>query len=303
MKFGIFTLAVVCAAVPCSAQSGNLSDWPKLIDQKRCDAAKTLCTNFVDSTNITEQAQAQKCLANVALCGHDIIQLEGDDAGGGNLHGGYTQEAVDEALAHLNLGIKLAPQDITIHKGRLYLLEVSGRYDEMIKALDESCSIYEGTDAPDTWLGYAPELMDLRQYNAGLEFMRVLDKHYPNNPDIIANIGGFLLYLKRTDESIPYLQKAVELAPQDSLNAWDLGRAYDYDGQIALADKWYQKSLSLPRDKDQENETPCLYAEFVEMKLDDRPRACTLEKQNCPADQQTACASPAKAPLSPAKNQ
>jgi tetratricopeptide (TPR) repeat protein len=134
--------------------------------------------------------------------------------------------------------------------------------------------------------------MDLGQYNAGLELMKVLDKHYPNNPDIIANIGGFLLYLKRTGEAIPYLQKAVDLAPQDSLNAWDLGRAYDYSDQVALADKWYQKALSLPPDRDMESDAPCLYAEFVETKLKDRPRACTLEKQKCPAEKQTACAAP-----------
>jgi tetratricopeptide (TPR) repeat protein len=292
MKNGMVALAVFCASLACAAQSGNISDWTKLIDGKQCEAAKGLCTEFVDSANIAEQAEAQKCLANVALCGHDIIQLEGDDAGGGNLHGSYTPEAIDEALVHLNLGIKLAPQDLSIHQGRLYLLEISGRYDEMVKALDESSTIYKGKGVPDAWLGYAPEVMDLGQYNAGLELMKVLDKHYPNNPDIIANIGGFLLYLKKTDEAIPYLQKAVELAPQDSLNAWDLGRAYDYSDQIALADKWYQKALSLPPGQDMESDVPCLYAEFVEEKLKDRPRACTLQKQNCPAEKQTACAAP-----------
>src|SRR5579863_563289 len=148
MKIGIFTLAAICAALPCAAQSGNLSDWTKLIDSRQCEAAKSLCTKFVDSANITEQAEAQKCLSNVALCGHDLIQLEGDNAGGGNLHGSYTPKAIDEALEHLNLGIKLAPQDVTIHCGRLYLLEISGRYNEMVKALDESATIYKGKDAP-----------------------------------------------------------------------------------------------------------------------------------------------------------
>jgi tetratricopeptide (TPR) repeat protein len=292
MKIGIFALAAVCATLPCAAQSGNLSDWPKLIDAHKCDAAKSLCTIFVDSANITEQAEAQKCLANVSLCGHDIIQLEGDDAGGGNLHGSYAPEAVDEALVHLNLGIKLAPQDLSIHKGRLYLLEVSGRYDEMIKALDESCTIYTGKEAPDTWLGYAPEIADLGHFEVGLELMKVLDRHYPNTPDIVANIGGFLLMMKKPADAIPYLQKSVQLSPQDSLNAWDLGRAYDYTDQIELADKWYQEAFLLPQDKDMVGDAPCLYAAFVETKLKDRPRACTLEKQSCPVDKQTACSAP-----------
>lgn len=290
MKIGIFTLAAFCATLPCAAQSGNLSDWTKLIDSRQCEAAKGLCTKFVDSANITDQAEAQKCLSNVALCGHDLIQLEGDDAGGGNLHGSYSPEAVDEALLHLNLGIKLAPQDLSIHKGRLYLLEISGRYDDMIKALDESCGIYKGNDAPDTWLGYAPEIADLGHFEVGLELMKVLDRHYPNTPDIVANIGGFLLMMKKPADAIPYLQHSVQLSPQDSLNAWDLGRAYDYTDQIGLAEKWYQKALSLPQDRDMESDVPCLYAEFVEKKLKDRTRACRLQKQNCLAEKRTACA-------------
>ncbi len=294
MKIEVFMLAALCATLPCAAQPANLADWTKLIDTKQCEAAKALCTKFVDSTNIADQAEAQKCLANVALCGHDIIQLEGDDAGGGNLHGSYTPEAIDEALVHLNLGIKLAPQDLSIHKGRLYLLEVSGRYDEMIKALDESCGIYKWNDAPDTWLGYAPEIADLGHFEVGLQLMKVLDRHYPNTPDIVANIGGFLLMMKKPADAIPYLQQAVQLSPQDSLNAWDLGRAYDYTDQVALAEKWYQRALSLPPDQDMNKDVPCLYAEFVEKKLNDRPRACTLEKQNCPTEKQTACAAAAK---------
>ncbi len=85
--------------------------------------------------NVAEQVEAQKCLANTALCGNDVMLLEGDSAAA--RWGGYKPEAVDEALVHLNAGLKLAPQDITIHEGRLHVLEVAGRYDAMIKALDE----------------------------------------------------------------------------------------------------------------------------------------------------------------------
>jgi tetratricopeptide (TPR) repeat protein len=288
-------LAIVCTPVFCLAQSGNLSDWPNLM--KKCDVktAKPLCESYVNSKDIAQQAEAQKCLANVALCGNDLIQLEGDETGGGNIHGSFTPEAVDEALVHLNLGIQLAPQDISIHEGRLHLLEVSGRYSEMVEALDDSCSIYKGKDAPDVWLAYSAELADLRQYNVGLAFMKVLNVHYPNNPDILGNIGAFLSYLKRDDEAVPYLLKAVEMAPKDPINAWDLGREYDYTGQSALADKWYQKGLALMTDPDQKKQSLCLYAQFIEKKLNDRSRACTMEQKDCPSDARAACA-PAAAP-------
>lgn len=274
-----------------NCQKKNIDDWTKLIDANKCEEANQLCTAFVDSTITVEKAEAQKCLSNVVLCGHDIIQLQGDDVGGGTMSGGFTPEAVDQALVHLNLGIKLAPQDLSIHQGRLHIMEVATRYSDMVKALDESCDIYKGKDALEAWLAYAPELYDLRQYQVGLDFMKVLDKHYPNNPDIIGNIGAFLSSLKKIDESIPYLQKAVQLAPGDPINAWDLGRAYDYAGQIDLADIWYQKGISLDTDADRRKNSSCLYAVFIETKLHDRARACPLEKKSCEEERRTACTS------------
>ena len=291
MKALIFA-AICCTAVYATAQSTKLSDWTKLIDGGKCDAAKALCTKFADSSTLSDKVDAQKCLSNVALCGNSMIEIEGDDVGGGTLRGSYAPEAIDEALVHLNLGIKLAPQDLSIHMGRLHVLEISGRYDQMIKALDESCTLYRGKEAPDSWLAYAPELADLRQYSAGLEFMKVIDKHYPDNSDILGNIGAFLSMLNRPAEALPYLQKAAELAPKDPINTWDLGRAYDHSDQISLADQWYQKGIALMTDADQRKNSSCLYAEFVENKLKDSARACRLEKQSCPKERQTACSSP-----------
>lgn len=289
MKFQMIALAVSLSAVNCLAQTGNLSDWPKLLDKNDVKAAQALCTSFAGSKDIAQQVEAQKCLANVALCGNSETLIEGDDAGGGNLRDSYKPEAVDEALVHLNLGLKLAPQDLSIHMGRLHVLEVSGRYAEMAKALDESSSIYNGKDAIEAWLAYAPELMDLRQYDAGVDFMRVMDKHYPNNPDILGNIGAFLSLLKKNSEALPYLQKAVDLAPNDPINSWDLGRLYDYMGQNDLADQWYKKGIALESDPERLKVSSCIYAKFVANKLNDVSLGCSLEKKSCAPDERKAC--------------
>ncbi|MGA2653220.1 MAG: tetratricopeptide repeat protein [Terracidiphilus sp.] len=292
MKSSLFTLTLLFSAAICVAQTPSLSDWPKLLDKKDVKAARTLCEGFTGSKDIAQQVEAQKCLANVALCGNDVVLLEGDNTGGGSIREGYKHEAVDDALLHLDIGLKLAPQDLSIHQGRLHVLEMSGRYSEMVKALDESSTIYKGKDALDAWMAYAPELMDLRQTEAGLEFMKVLEKRYPDNPDVLGNIGAFLSMLKRDADAIPYLQKAADLAPKDPINAWDLGRTYDYAGQIDLADKWYQKGISLETDPDRRKESACLYGQFVEKKLNDRERGCSLEKKGCSASEQTACGPP-----------
>jgi tetratricopeptide (TPR) repeat protein len=294
MKSQLFTMVVLCAVVTCAAQSPELSDWPKLLDKKDVKAARALCERFTDSKDLAQQVEAQKCLANVALYGNDVVLLEGDNPGGGSLRQGYQLEAVDEALLHLNRGLELAPQDLSIHQGRLHVLEVSGRYSEMVKALDESSAIYKGKDALDAWMAYSSELSDLRQYEAGLAFMKVLEKRYPDNPDVLGNIGAFLSMQKKEGEAIPYLQKAADLAPKDPINAWDLGRAYDYAGQADLADKWYQKGISLETDPDQIKESSCLYGQFLEKNFHDPARACTLEKKGCSSNEQTACAQTTK---------
>lgn len=271
------------------SQTAKISDWPHLIEANKRDAAQKLCSSFVDSPKINEKVEAQKCLANVALMGNDIVLLEGNDAGGGEIRSGYTKEAADAALAHLDIALKLAPQDLSIHQGRLHILEVAGRYSDMIKALDQSCTIYKGTNAVDAWLPYVGELNDMQQYQAAIDFSKVLDKHYPNNPDVVGNIGAFLSILGRFTEAIPYLQRAASLAPTDPINAWDLGRAYDYANQNELANRWYQKGLALLTDKKQLAGSTCLYGQFLDKKLHDRERACSLEKNNCAPNEQSAC--------------
>ena len=158
MRFQLVGLAALLFAAGCAAQSSSLSDWPKLLEKKDTKAAKELCTRYAGSTVLAKKVEAQKCLANVALSGNEVILVEAN-AANGPLQKGYKPEAVDEALVHLNLALKLAPQDLAVHQDRLHVLEVGGRYSDMPKTLEESCTIYKGKAAPNAWLGYAPELI------------------------------------------------------------------------------------------------------------------------------------------------
>jgi hypothetical protein len=133
MKIHLALLSVLVCALPIAAQSSNLAEWPTILGkedcrQADCDRARALCLTFVHSTLLTEQVEAQKCLANVALCNKAVTMLEGDDAGGGSIRSGFPADAIDEALLHLNKGLELAPQDLSIHQGRLHILEKGGRY-------------------------------------------------------------------------------------------------------------------------------------------------------------------------------
>lgn len=162
----------------------------------------------------------------------------------------------------------------------------------MVKALNESCAVYKGSEGVQAWLDYTSELFEDKQFRASLALLEVLDKHYPDSHDVLGNIGAIHLMLKEDEQGIRYLQRAVDLAPQDAIDAWNLGRAYDYTEKLELADRWYQKALALDTESDRRQHSACIYAAFVGNKLHDSKRACELQRESCPTDQQSACPAP-----------
>jgi tetratricopeptide (TPR) repeat protein len=274
-------------SIPCAAQTGN--DWGKLLDAKKIKEAEALCTSWTASPQLSKRVEAEKCLANVELCKGSQLHLMGNDTGGGSLGEGYTPEAAKAALIHLNKGIQLAPQDLSIHQGRLYVLESAGMFDAMDKALEDSIGIYKGADALQAWLAFDAELGDMGQARAGLSFAEVLNRHYPNSHDVLGNIGAFHNMLGEHEQALPFEQRAAKLAPSDPMDVWNLGWTYNYLGNTAEADTWMSKSIALDPSGKQLPDSKCLYAEFVETKLHQTERACKLEKASCPPDRQKAC--------------
>jgi Tfp pilus assembly protein PilF len=159
----------------------------------------------------------------------------------------------------------------------------------MARALEDSCTVYKGSDGLDAWLAYPAELLEANQLHASLSLSRILEKHFPDSHDVVGNIGAVLLRLKEDDEAAKYLNRAVQLAPSDPIDTWNLARLYDFTGKNELADEWYQKALQLDWDPQRKREDTCTYAEFVEKKLRDTARACKLQKENCDLNEQTAC--------------
>jgi tetratricopeptide (TPR) repeat protein len=263
--------------------------WLELLNTGHCKDAEDLCTGWLTSTDKGRQVEAYKCLANAALCGNTAIRLEGDDAGGGTMSEDFQPEAIDKALGYLNQALKLAPQDLSIHQGRLHLLEISFRVPEMASALDESCRVYKGPHALDAWLAYTDEFFQDKRYRAALTLLEVLDRHYPDSHEVQGNMGAMHMALKEDDKALVYLLKAVELAPSDPIDTWNLAREYDFTDKTELADALYQKAIALDSDAGRRRTSTCAYATFVEQKLRDAKRACELQKTACPVKEQTAC--------------
>lgn len=109
---------------------------------------------------------------------------------------------MDQALAHLNAAAALAPEDLSVHKGRLYLLLIAGRYDDMAKALGESVKALKNSDTLAEWLAYpASFFTSLMQASPG----PVPDSGtgISRFPRVVANIGSVLTMLERDDEALP----------------------------------------------------------------------------------------------------
>lgn len=247
----------------------TLADWPKLIAAKRCEDARNLCTAYVYSVDTSGRVGAQKCLAEADICAGNNLQ---------------------DALMHLNVALRMAPQDISVHMARLHTLQKTGNFAMMPQALEESSNIYKGSDALQSWLRISEELMDARQYSTGLDFTRVMDRHYPNQAQVLGDMGMFASAMGKNDDAIAYLKRATSLAPKDETITWEMARVYDNANQIDLANRWYKKSLPMTRSAHQLMENSCVYAMFVETKLHDRQHACQMERMSCEIEQQTACA-------------
>jgi tetratricopeptide (TPR) repeat protein len=106
---------------------------------------------------------------------------------------------------------------------------------------------------------------------------------------VIGNVGAVHSVLREDAEALKYLKRAVELAPEDPIDTWNLGRLYDFMNKTDLADQWYQKALRLEKNADQLKTNSCIYGGFLEKKTKQIKRACEIEKKYCDTEEQTAC--------------
>ena len=279
-----------------AAQCGYVTSIPwvreagRFIGQGKPDEAAKLCRTHLKADDPRFRVTARTCLAAIALQESEKMTLIKNDVGGGGLVPGYFGPGVDEAVNHLSEAIATTPQTPCLHQDRLEALIKARRYDDALRALEASIKTYKGEDPVDILLPPGSRLFNLRLLRAALDYFRVLDKHYPNDYRINANIGAVLTMLKQDEEALKYMGKAVKLNPDDQINVWNLARLYDFTGKLPLADKTYQRALTLEQDTAKKKRLTCVYADFLEKRLKDKARACLLQKANCQdKTKHTAC--------------
>jgi Flp pilus assembly protein TadD len=273
------------AAEEAAAQEADQS-WVALVDHDKTAELPPLCQPWLKSPNRLLVAEGHKCLANFELAGARAVRVEGDKSGG-VLASGYHGPGVDAALAHLDAGITASPDDLSIHQGRLHVLEASGRSERMSAALEQSLAVYKGPDAHDAWIAYTGELAEDRQLANGVAFLRVLLKRYPDDHEVVGNLGAFLQELGRTDEALTFLRRAVELAPEDAYDNWNLGQALA-KSDPAAAETSLRKGLARAKEEDRGGMS-CKLGHFLEERRGNPPEACALEKRGCEKNDHSAC--------------
>jgi tetratricopeptide (TPR) repeat protein len=273
------------AADEAAAQEAGKS-WIALCDQDKSAELPPLCQPWLTSPNRLLVAEGHKCLANFELAGARTVRIDGDKSGG-VLAGGYHGPGVDAALTHLDAGIAASPDDLSIHQGRLHVLEASGRFERMSAALEQSLAVYRGPDARKAWLAYTFELEEDRQLESDVAFVRVLLKRYPEDHEVVGNLGAVLQELGRTDEALTFLRRAVALAPEDAYDNWNLGQAL-INSDLAAAEASMRKGLARAKEEDRAGMS-CKLGHFLEEKRGNPTEACALEKRGCEKDDRSAC--------------
>ncbi len=258
-------------------------DWQALIADSRLEEAKKLCQKEIASTDAKRIASGNKCMANVALGEGSAITLYGKELGGGTLSSGYTNAAVDKAITFLNAGLVADPQDLSIHQGRLWILMTVRRYDAMMDALKNSIATYKGKNAVDAWLSYSADMFNEGQMSAALRLLKELEIHYPEEHRIQGNLAGAYSMLKDDKQAIIHGRLAVKLSPDDPINNWNLGRALDYTGEYAEAEKYYAHSLTQEvKHKGKVDESRrCILSTLIAEKLNTPEKLCLPTWRGC----------------------
>lgn len=277
----IMLLSMLVLLAPTLA-AANALPWKQWLTNDEVDRASNACRIATESKDVLLRAEGFKCLANIAIRRGDVVAVRGNGKGGGTIGPGYSQKAAAEAVVYLNRGIDASPQDLSIHQGRMHILLYAQMYDEMIDALKDSLVRYKSADKANPWLAYSAELFNMQLYSEAIRVLNECVRVHPDDHRLYGNLAGMYAMLEQDDKAFEYGRKAVQMAPKDPVNAWNLARSLDYAKNYEEADVYYARSLVLENEKGQVNKMrQCAYAEFLRERKNDMQKLCSPAYRGC----------------------
>ncbi len=275
------------------ARAGDRDDFTALLESGERARRKVECERLVAQRDVEQRVRGHVCLAELATRSANRVAAPVRDPSGATfLREASEGPAVDTALEHLTAAIRLKPARLELHRDRLALLVRALRFEALPSAMGESISLVPKPQQRQLLsaclLPAMYQLAEEQRWDDALAVGRVLEKAYPDDHRVVANVGGILMQLGRDGEAAPYLERSVALAPKDPVNRWNLAQYHVRRGKLQDADREFATAVSLAKPAERAD-YGCRHAAFVEQMLHDAKRACALQQRWCPADSRPSC--------------
>lgn len=130
---------------------------------------------------------------------------------------------------------------------KAYHLHLKGKIDGAIKNYKLSIELYPTAKAH-TYLGWAYSLRG--NFEEAIEECRVAIELDPDYGNPYNDLGSYLINLKKYDEAITWLEKALDVPDYETRHYpfYNLGRIYERKGEWGTAMKYYAEAIKVNPD-------------------------------------------------------
>jgi Flp pilus assembly protein TadD len=235
----LLALALILGTIPGTAPAGKPSGGAtapqieKLIQDGKADEAiksgrpaVAAHPDDVDLRLALARALAAKArhanrVVNVKLSKEDIdrgeAELKGVNLGAATPRIDYDAALLDEALLHLDYGIKRAPQREDLRVFQCFLLTDSGRIDRAKAAISSTLGALPKTPAlAKTMTAYGAERAKRGDAEGGAALLAPVAAAFPDDPAILVDYANVLTRLGRKPEAYAAFDRVTELAPKEA---------------------------------------------------------------------------------------
>jgi protein O-mannosyl-transferase len=165
-----------------------------------------------------------------------------------------------EAIGYLDRAIRMQPHDIWAYAnlGQVYrdlglVAEGKGDVGKAQEFRAKAVAQYQqaigiGSDNPFFDLIYfelGKVYMDGGNYDQAVVHLKRASDRYPAHPEILVAIGSSYFSLRKYRDSIPYLQRVVQLSPNSSVKVWGmLAKSHEELGEHQVSIQTYEQALN-----------------------------------------------------------
>lgn len=157
------------------------------------------------------------------------------------------KELIAKGVTYLEKYMLLKPDDVNTMRN-LALAYTTLERKEDAKNLFEK-AIAKNPKDPDLHAFLGNTLSSLGQKEEALKEFKIVEQLAPKNLESLLNIAQFYLDAKDWDQAMPYLQKALQIAPDNGAVWYNLGIVYGQKGQTKEAEEAFKKAEEFEKKK------------------------------------------------------